>query len=68
MLLSVLATHSEKHSKHTAHKRQQLSFRPLHFAAVGLPLADKSHNGNGAASLGKIGAFKIDDGGVVGMP
>lgn len=44
-------------------KKQQLGFRPVHFAAVGLPLRDTSPNGDDQ----KTGAFKIDDGNVVGM-
>ena len=55
---------SEKHSKIKAFRRQQLGFRPLHFAAVGLPLGDTATNGAGSS---KTGAFRIDDGGVVGM-
>ena len=60
--LSVAAA-SGKHSRSKASKRQQLNFRPVHFAAVGLPLEDTGSNGGGS----KTGAFKIDDGGVVGM-
>ena len=47
-----------------ANKRQQLGFRPVHFAAVGLPLGDRASRGGGS----KTGSFKIDDAGVVGMP
>lgn len=45
-------------------KRENLGFRPVHFAAVGLPLGD-TPTGNGGAP--KTGAFKIEDGNVVGM-
>lgn len=45
-------------------KRENLGFRPVHFAAVGLPLGD-TPTGNGGAP--KTGAFKIKDGNVVGM-
>lgn len=48
-----------------AEKKQQLGFRPVHFAAVGLPLKDTSPNGDDLDQ--KRGAFKIDDGNVVGM-
>ena len=44
-------------------KKHQLGFRPVHFAAVGLPLRDTSPNGDDQ----KTGAFKIDDGNVVGI-
>lgn len=55
---------SEKHSENKALRRQQLGFRPLHFAAVGLPLRDTATNEVGSS---KTGEFRIDDGGVVGM-
>lgn len=42
-----------------------LSFRPLHFAAVDLPLGNKESRQDESSS--KAGAFKINDGGVVGM-
>lgn len=44
-------------------KRASLGFRPVHFAAVGLPLGDRPANAGGS----KTGAFKIEDGNVVGM-
>ena len=42
-----------------------LSFRPLHFAAVDLPLGNKPFHQD--ESTPNAGAFKIDNGGVVGM-
>ena len=60
-LLLVVTAYARESSK--GDKRQQLGFRPVHFAAVGLPLRDTSPNGNSE----KTGAFKIDDGNVVGM-
>lgn len=45
-------------------KRENLGFRPVHFAAVGLPLGDTP---TGNAGAPKTGAFKIEDGNVVGM-
>ena len=63
-VFSAIVASSEKHSKSNALRRLQLGFRPLHFAAVGLPLRDTATNGAGSS---KTGAFKINDGGVVGM-
>lgn len=59
--LFVVVAYAGESSK--GEKRQQLGFRPVHFAAVGLPLGDIASNGGDQ----KTGAFKIDDGNVVGM-
>lgn len=59
--LFVVTVYADESSKRE--KKQQLGFRPVHFAAVGLPLRDTSSNGGDQ----KTGAFKIDDGNVVGM-
>lgn len=61
--LFVVAAHAHVDKSTKENKRQNLGFRPVHFAAVGLPLGDTPSNGRGP----KIGAFKIDDGNVVGM-
>ena len=57
----------KNYSRHheNGRKRHMLSFRPLHFAAVDLPLGNKPFHQD--ESSPNAGAFKIDDGGVVGM-
>ena len=57
----------QNYSRYREHgrKRHMLSFRPLHFAAVDLPLGNKESRQDESSS--KAGAFKINDGGVVGM-
>ena len=59
--LFVVTAYAGESSK--GEKKQQLGFRPVHFAAVGLPLRDTSLNGDDQ----NRGAFKIHDGNVVGM-
>lgn len=64
LIFKLIVCSSQNYSRYQGYKREALSFRPLHFAAVDLPLGDRGSNGNGSPN--KAGAFKFDDADVVG--
>ncbi|XP_044175598.1 probable pathogenesis-related protein CaO19.6200 isoform X5 [Acropora millepora] len=63
---TLMVSFGKNYSRHheNGRKRHMLSFRPLHFAAVDLPLGNKPFHQD--ESTPNAGAFKIDNGGVVG--